>query len=56
MDRGDIVCQSDCTDFPKIDWVDINGTDASWWSDGGGGGTRIPLEMPVPISINVADT
>ena len=54
MDRGDIVCQSDCTDFPRIDWVDINGTDASWWSDGGG--TRIPLEMPVPISINVADT
>ena len=55
MDRDDIVCQSDCTDFPRIDLVYINWTDASW-SDGGGGGTRIPLEMPVPISINVADT
>ena len=54
MDRDDIVCQSECTDFPKIDSVDINWTDAS--KSDGGGGTKIPLEMPVPISTNVADT
>ena len=56
MDRDDIVCQSECTDFPKIDSVDINWTDASKSDGSGGGGTKIPLEMPVPISTNVADT